>query len=205
MRQVLSGFSALLVIVFFFQSAARAGVNHLDIGASVLGHGLNSVVNDPTGSTGTYGTLYYDLKAQAHFNYASDWDFSPALLYMPDFLLPYKAPSGLSKSTYMILELPATWTPMPTFSLEMGLALMRYTIEGAGGTTVLNNGNSSNSFAVPGSNQTATTIGALLGPSLIYNDFRFTLDLLAESPLSSAKRTLSLMFSINWNCWTFGR
>ena len=195
---------AALIFIFCLQTAAHAGVNHLDVGASVLGHGLNSVVNDPSGTTGTYGTLFYDFKAQAHFNFAPDWDFSPALLYMPDFLLPYNAPNDLSKSTYMILELPATWTPMPAFSLEGGLVLLRYQIEGAGGTVNLNNGNGTNSFAVPGTNSVATTFALMIGPSLIYDDFRFTLDLLAESPLGSTKRTLSLLFSINWNCWNFG-
>lgn len=170
----------------------------------MLSHGLNRQTQQASGDVGFLGTTYYQLYFQTHFGIVGPWQLSPNLSYMPDFLLPRKAPGDTAKTTYLIMGLPLTYQLNSAWDVSGGLALMWYTIKGESGTTTLNNGNGTSTFARPGQISTARTLALTLGGAWNSPAGRFGLDGLIEGFTNSQKRNYSLLLSVSFDLWNWG-
>ncbi|MFZ4403172.1 MAG: hypothetical protein ACOYOK_03645 [Pseudobdellovibrionaceae bacterium] len=181
--------------------AARA--KSLQLGLDVLSHGYNSITKSPSGTKSILGTNYYQLHVQTHFDVSYSWQWSPYLGYMPSSLYARKTPDGGAKTSYIILGLPATYRLSDLVDVNIGPTLLWYNIEGSGGTAVLNNGNGTSTFGLPGRSVSAKTWAAQLGLAANSQDSRAAVDLLIEAPLNSSKRTISFLFTIAFDTWSF--
>ncbi len=79
-----------------------------------------------------------------------------------------------------------------------GLGIMTSYFKGPGGTQVLDNGNSTSTFALPSSTTSSRiyTIGAGCGVYFEKTDLGFTLDLLLEGPLGGKKTAMDTLMSL---------
>lgn len=196
-------FFALFFALFVSPPTMAVQAKSFDVGIAALSHGLNKVAKDSTGKTSILGTTYWNFHFQTHLLLTSDFLFSPAVVWMPDFLYPAKAPGSEIKTSFLILKLPLTYNINNAVDVNGGLALLSYQIKGPGGTTTLSNGNSTSSFALPGETQTPRTVGLLLGAGYNAEPFRVSLETITEGLLSSKKRTFSLMFTFSYSLFKF--
>lgn len=201
MRYFRFSLAALTLVVL--SSSWAAEPRSLSFGLNVLSHGLNRVSHNPSADTSLMGTTYYNLDFQLHV--PTSWQFlwSPRLIWMPDFLLPTKAPGSTVKTSFLILGSPITYAVNSSLDVSGGPALVSYQIHGPGGTTTLDNGNGTSSFALPGNTQTPRTVGLLLGTGYNSGNWRFTGDLLTESLGSAEKRTFSLMLAVAYSLYRY--
>lgn len=120
-------------------------------------------------------------------------------------LLPKKSPEGGSEETHLLLQLPYLGRFGDNFGegleWKAGIVLHQMKIVGKGGTTVLNNGNSSKTFYLPDSTKTVNTVEAELGLAYPFGRVLTEGSLLVEAPFSTSRRSYALFFSF---MYTFG-
>ena len=192
------------LILFVMESTSQAVVpRSFSTGVGFLSHGLNRVAQAPTGETSLLGTSYYNLDFQMHFPLWDEWHFSPRIVWMPEFLYPTRAPNSSVKTSFLILGLPVTYNLSSNFDFSGGLALIQYNIAGPGGTTTLQNGNGTSTFALPGRSESSKTLGLLLGASYNSGSYRVSLDTMTEGATSNSKRTFSLMLTLSYSLFLF--
>lgn len=173
------------------------------LGFDLLSHGLNQVSHDPGANTSLLGTNYLNFHAQVVIPMTDRWAITPQLIGMPSMLFPHKAPDQGSTANYFIIGIPFSYFVNDQLDLLMGVAFMNYTIKGDGGTTVLNNGTSQSTFALPGRTEQARTAALELGVGYKAVNIRWGLETFIESVLSSRRRTYSLMLSAQLDALDF--
>lgn len=201
-KNLVCGLAASFVVASVISSrAAAARAYEVDAGIDVLSHALGKTSSSETGATSFMGPIFINLDFQAHVPIGDGLigvplSVSPRVIWAPSFLLPHKDSGSPVKTTFLIVDLPLVYDFNDSFDFSAGPAYVVYTIAGPGGTTQLNNGNSTSTFALPGDSVSAKTIALMIGTSYKTSDFRFSLDLMSEGFLSSKKRTFSLMGAI---------
>ena len=128
-----------------------------------------------------------------------DWQMGFDLFFSPQIvsslLYPRTSVDSAAKISFTHLVLPVGRTfQSSNFEWSMGPGLMSYEFKGAGGSKILNNGTSTQSFGLPGRTVTSRTVTFNLG--LAYNNLgRWGMDVIVEDAISNTKRAESLFFS----------
>jgi len=186
-----------LFLIFLGLSVANAFVeNSLYMG---IGYYSQNALGKTTSSTNSVpsllGTTSYPLNLKYDWRVSMDWYFSPQVGYTP---MARSASGDSAKITLLYLTLPVGQNLQSGVGTHwdwfFGPGYLQSTIKGAGGTTVLSNGTSTSTFAVPGESVTGQTITFGGGGSYNFGSSRVGLDLILEGLLSN-KRTASFMLS----------
>lgn len=197
-------FFVILCISLAAATAGAGATSTLQVGASLLSHGLNRTTQKASGDTSLLGSTYYQFYFQNHFAINGPWQFSPNVSYMHDSILPTPSAGGTSKNTYFILGLPVTYQLNDRWELAGGPAFLWYTIKGEGGTTTLNNGTGTATFAKPGQSSTSTTLALTFGGGWNWAAGRVGTDFVVEGFTNTQKKTYSLLVSASFNAWSYG-
>lgn len=195
---------AILIVSCLAPFARAAKDSTFQVGANLLSHGLNRETQQASGQTSFLGTTYYQLYFQTHFGVTSTLQFSPNLSYMPDFLLPRKTSDGSVTTSYVILGLPVLYRLNDSWDFGGGPAILWYTVKGSGGTTTMNNGTGTATFARPGQSSTSKTVGLTFGAGWNMSAGRLGADAMIEGLTNSQKRNYSLLFSATYDLWDWG-
>lgn len=199
-----SFFLSFFLTNFILRNQIFAAKSHsVQIGISLLSHGLTKTTQSPSAKADLIGPTYYNFNIQTHFQITQNWLLSPELIYMPNFLLPRQSPDSTVKTSFMILGLPLTHSLNSTLDLDIGPAIVSYEIKGSGGTTTLNNGNGTSTFAIPARSETTRTIGILAGVNFIKIPYYFGLQAMAEGILDSQKKNYSLILKFTTDAFNF--
>ena len=170
------------------------------VGQSILSKSVGKTTSTPTGDASLVGPLYFPTIGQVRFQLNPFFSISPYMGFtvLGYWLLPRKAPDGGSKESVFLLGVPFSG-PIgysKTFEWNGGLGFEVYTIEGAGGTAVLNNGTNTNyTFGLPDASVSSKTFYWILGASALENDMRFGIDMHIHAPLSNTRRSFDFLFS----------
>ena len=188
----------LLSTVFIFPNTSLAFKSK----AASIGFGyysqnvLNKVAQKDDGSTGVLGEPNYPLTLKYDHSLSMDWFMAPQLSYT---ILPRNTPGDSAKIsiTHLVFQFGQNLrgASSSTWDWYIGPGIINYEIKGVGGTTVLNNGTSSATFAQPGRSSTVRKLTSNIGGSINFAQTRIGLDLIIENLASSQKRTESLMLS----------
>ncbi|MDZ4676817.1 MAG: hypothetical protein SGI74_04830 [Oligoflexia bacterium] len=172
--------------------------NSLYLGLGVLTHNLMRVSQNNTGESNFLGPLYYPLLAQTYIDFQNDWFFGPQIGYTA---LPRTAPDGGSKSSFLLINTPLLqhFGENDEWDWSVGPGFIFYIIQGTGGTTALNNGSGTSTFAQPSRTQLASTISLNLGVGYTYEYIHVGIDTITEGVLSSSRRSFSLMLYFTYD------
>jgi hypothetical protein len=155
---------------------------------------LNRSTSKDSGAGDIIGhTALLPLTYTYEMNFGYAWIFSPQFQWT---ILPHD--SSTYTSSMMLANFPVGSALSNSWSWYAGPGLMFYTIKGAGGSKVLNNGTGTATFAVPDRTVTTKTITTDLGMAWKGASQRVAFGTLMESFLStSGKRTYNLY--LNWS------
>lgn len=193
----------LFIVLIFLVTAnsARAFTN----GSFGLGGGyfsqnfMSETTSKDSGEKGFMGTSSNLLLLKYDYGFAGDWFVGPSLDYS---IFPRDTADGNAKVSILHLVLPFGKNfgdaRGNVWDWYAGPGLIRYDIKGAGGTTVMNNGTSTATFARPGGTSSVQKITTNFGASYTFSSNRFGLDFILENLLSQSKRTQSFMLSYNF-------
>jgi hypothetical protein len=179
------------------QEAQAVKEKSLYIGLGLFSHNLTQVTQNSSGEPSFFGPIYYPFLAQSFFKLHDDWYIGPTLGYT---ILPRTSPEGGEKTSFLMVNSPFLrhFGPENKFDWSVGPGFIFYIIQGAG-STVLNNGNGTATFAVPGRTQYSNTISLNLGAGYTVDYIHLSLDTITEGILSSTRRAYSIMFSVTYN------
>ncbi len=142
------------------------------------------------------GETFYPINFQYDYEFLNDWYLGPRLDYT---LMPRKSAGDTAKVTFYHLVFPfgrnISGSSNQVWDWYAGPGLLQYSIQGSGGTTQMNNGTGTATFAVPGDTTTVRKVTMNLGTSLSMQKSRVGFDISFENFFSSSKRTQSLMLS----------
>ncbi|NBQ54403.1 MAG: hypothetical protein EBU49_12615 [Proteobacteria bacterium] len=193
---VVLGFSCTLVGLT--GNALGARPKSIEFGAGGTSYEMLRLTSSPSGKRNTLGTSFYHFHLQYHLPIGKRL-VSPWLHYMPDSLSAVESTSKSSQTSLMALGLPLTTNLTGAFDLGTGPVLLQYTVKGTGdGAEVLNNGEGTATFYQPEKTVSATTFAWQVGSAWNWSSLRTGADVLIHAPLSSAKRSFSLMLTAAW-------
>lgn len=159
---------------------------------------LNRVANKPTGDAGLLGTNAYPLNVKYDWAMSSDWYLATRFSFTP---IARESAEGSAKTTMMHLYFPIGQNFFDRGSSGwewfVGPGIIRYAIQGKGGTTVLSNGTGTATFGLPGKSATVQNITLNTGIGMSYDFSRFGLDVIIEGAMSG-KRSENLMFTYDY-------
>ena len=157
---------------------------------------LNKVANEASGKTGLLGTPNYPFIVRYDYALTSSWFLAPQLNYT---LLPRETKGKGAKVTLTHIVFNFGQNTANGLEWTFGPGILRETIQGKGGTTVLSNGTGSSTFANPGRTVSVQKVTLDIGGAIIAGRLRYGLDLYFVAPFSSKERTQNLMFSITYD------
>lgn len=176
----------------FRNNAFYAGVGYFSQNS------LNHVADKPSGDSGFLGATSYPLNLKYDWGVNFDWFLAAQLSYT---LLPRSSADNSAKTTMMHISFPIGQNFADRMSSHwewsVGPGVIRYTTQGSGGTTTLNNGTSTAVFALPGRSSTIQNITLNGGLAWNVGTSRLGLDLIMEGAMSD-KRSENLMFSYDY-------
>lgn len=159
---------------------------------------LNRVANKPTGDAGFLGTSSYALNLKYDWAMTSDWYLSGRFSYT---LLPRESAGSSAKTTMMHLYFPIGLnfggSSDTHWEWAAGPGLIRYSMQGAGGTQTLSNGTGTATFGLPAKTKTFQNVTLNTGIAFNLGNSRYGLDAIIEGALSS-KRSINLMFCYDY-------
>jgi hypothetical protein len=201
MRNTLSHGLYILVLTGLVSSSALAFKDlGVDFGASTISRGLSKISQNTSGEDRNFlGTMYYSLVLGTSFDLSGDWHLAPDVTYTP---WSRQSPDGGSSETLWTGALPVVYNLSGAdsgFDVEAGPVLMYYTLQGKGGTAVLNNGNGTSTFVLPGTWQTSKTLALQTGAGYSFGANKINLDLITEALLSNSRRQYDLMLTYTYN------
>jgi hypothetical protein len=159
---------------------------------------MNKLSKDKSGSTSFLGETNYMANVKYDWPMTMDWFLAPQLGFTP---IARKTPGDTAEVTLIniaflfgqnLSSMNMTW------DWYFGPGILQQQIKGKGGTTELNNGDSTAIFAVPGRSVTTRKVTTNLGTSWQFGTSRIALDLVFENFLSNNKRTQSLMIGYSY-------
>lgn len=189
----------LIIIFGFMQINPSLAFKNKNFSVGVGYYAQNSfglTAKDEAGKAGFLGPSFTPLNLRYDSNFSSEWFLSPQLSYT---IVPRNLEGSTGKVSFMhfILQFGKNIkdSGSQTWDIYAGPGLIRYDIKGAGGTTVMNNGTSTATFAVPGGSSSVQKLTTNLGTSLSFGKSLFSFDIIVENAFSSKKRTENLMLS----------
>lgn len=186
---------AFLMALLFCVPAAAYKDNSFLVGVGYLSeNALGKTTTSPNSSPGFLGAASYPLNFKYDWNMNFNWFASPQMTFT---LFPRSSAGGSAKVTTLHFVLPfgTNLGTSAEWDWFVGPGLMRRTVEGKGGTTVLSNGTGTATFAMPGESSSSQTITFNTGTSYNWEDHRFALDLIIDGMMSGRKRSMSFMLS----------
>lgn len=192
-QPAVSLFLFLLFCLIPSAAHAKADRNWIDIGFSATSYQLNRQASEDSGKTSVAGTSFYHLYLQGNLPLGKSFGFSPNLRYGSPFTV--KSPDGGSTSSLTALGLPLLYKK-GAFAFGGGPMLLRYEINGKGGTIVMNNGNSQATFGLPGNKVATTTTALTLTSQVDWKSLLFGLDIVIHGMGSAEKRSTSLALAL---------
>ncbi|MFZ3229822.1 MAG: hypothetical protein WA160_06430 [Pseudobdellovibrio sp.] len=191
-------FSKITLLVFFLLSTipAFAFTNKtFSVGFGYYSENfLYKTSQKDDGKTGLLGEPSYPFNFKYDSTLSSDWFISPQLSYS---FLTRATPGDTAKitMTHLVFQFGKNVITTGKWDWYVGPGYMQYIIKGAGGTTVMNNGSTTATFAVPGRSSTIRKLSTNLGGSYVFESSRLGVDLIVENLMSSTKRSQSFMLS----------
>lgn len=186
--------TVLLSIFFSFQSMAYQNQSGYLGLAYVSENSFSKITKSDTGATSFMGTTDIPLMGRMDFNMSKDLFISPRLTYG---LLGRKGSESTITATNLHIYAPIGKNFSGNkYDWGIGPGILRRSLKGKGGTTVLNNGNDTSTFAVPGREVVTQTVTMNFGVSGNFGMITAGADLITEGLASSSKRTYSLMLSL---------
>jgi hypothetical protein len=180
------------------RSALGARPKSIEFGAGGTSYEMLRLTSSPSGKRNTLGTSFYHFHLQYHLPVGRRL-ISPWLHYMPDSLSSVQSTSKSSQTSLMAAGLPMTTNLSGRFDFGTGPVLLQYSIKGTGnGAEVLNNGEGTATFYQPEKTVSATTFAWQVGSAWNWSSLRTGADVLIHAPLSSTKRSFSLMLTAAW-------
>lgn len=157
---------------------------------------INATSQKEDGSSSLIGEPSYPILLKFDRGISSDWFISPQLIYS---ILPRKSAGDTAKVTTIHLAFPFgknfASSSGTRFDWFFGPGLLRYQIDGAGGTTVMSNGTGTATFAVPGRSSTVQKVTGIAGVSMSFDRSRLSAEIIFENLFSNKKRAEDLMVS----------
>ncbi|AZZ36349.1 hypothetical protein CIK05_05940 [Bdellovibrio sp. qaytius] len=197
MRKNLHHVLILSAALFLSAQANAFTANHWWVGLGYYSeNALNKVATDATGKTGFLGTANYPLIVKYDLAAWQSWFVAPQLNYT---LLPRETKGNGAKVTLTHLVFNIGQNTSSDFEWSFGPGILRETIQGKGGTTTLNNGTGTSTFANPGRTVSIHKITLDVGGALTSGRMRYGLDLYFVAPFSSKERTQNLMLSFAYD------
>ncbi|MES2803497.1 MAG: hypothetical protein V4654_13470 [Bdellovibrionota bacterium] len=157
---------------------------------------INEVANNPEGKTGFFGTANYPLTFKYDWAMTQSWFLAPQLNYT---LFPRETKGKGAKVTLTHIVFQFGQNTASGLEWSFGPGILRETIQGKGGTTTLNNGTGTSTFANPGRTVSIHKITLDVGGAIISGRVRYGLDLYFVAPFSSKERTQNLMLSVAYD------
>lgn len=159
-------------------------------------YALNATSQKEDGSGSLLGEPSYPILLKFDHNFSLEWFVSPQLIYG---ILPRKSAGDTAKVTTIQLAFPIGKNFATSSSSRIdwfvGPGLLKYQIDGAGGTTVMSNGTGTATFAVPGRSSTVQKVIAIAGVSISFDRSRLSAEIIFENLFSNKKRAEDLMVS----------
>lgn len=152
----------------------------------------------PDGSSSLLGEASYPLNIKYDYALSTDWFIAPQL---SNTFMPRKSPGNSAKISIMHLFIQIGKNIRSSGSewdLYAGPGYLTQEIVGAGGTTQLNNGTDTATFAVPGNSSTIRKVTVCAGSSISFDHSRFGLDIMFVNFMSNAKRIQNIMLSYSY-------
>jgi hypothetical protein len=158
---------------------------------------LNRTANKESGETSFFGDTLYPLTFKFDYAFSTSWFIAPQLNFTP---LSRKAPADTAQVTLLQLSLlfGKNFESSSSWDWYFGPGILQQTIKGAGGTTLLNNGTSFSTFAVPGRSVDTRKLALIIGSAWTKDRSRWAFDFFIENTFSSSKRAQSMMLSYSY-------
>lgn len=198
----LSIFTSTLLLVGWTALSASAASKH-SVGVGLYHQGLFSVTTSNDASPSFLG----EMVDRPFFSWKSSWPafgpshFTPSLSYT---LLPKSTKDDAADITWLMLTLPLTQPLSSTWNWSYGITYIRQTIDGNGGTVVLNNGTGTATFYRPTGSSTSTLFSADLGLHWLM-DPKYELSFeLKSTGLLSSRRSFNFMIAFHYQLFGGG-
>lgn len=185
-------------LLSLFVACPAVAFNHgaTDVGLGYFSQNvLNKTSQKETGEPGFLGEASYPLTIKRDIAFGGDWYFAPELSYT---LLPRTTPGATAKVTTTHVLFQFGKNAGGDWDWFVGPGIIMYGYKGAGGTTVMNNGTTTATFAVPGKDATVIQVTSNVGGSVTFGTSRIGAELIIENLMSSTKRTQSLMVGYSY-------
>jgi len=152
---------------------------------------VSKITQSQTGAKSMMGTTTTPLLLKYDLMMSGNYFFTPKLAYT---LMSRNGSGSTLKATYWHIMLPfgKNFTGS-SWDWAIGPGIFNRTIQGAGGTTTLNNGTSTSVFAVPGTSTSSQIISFNFLTNYKIGSHHINFDFITEGLLSSDKRTFDLM------------
>ncbi|MCB0422470.1 MAG: hypothetical protein KDD61_15830 [Bdellovibrionales bacterium] len=138
---------------------------------------------------------------KSYFQPFSQTTIAPSLGYT---LLPRKSKDGAAEISLLTLSLPVIHNINNSWDWSYGVSLLRQSIEGAGGTVVLNNGTGTSTFYLPTGTATTQVYSVDVGTSWhITTSSELSFDLRTTGILSN-RRSFFLFIAYHYNLFSGG-
>lgn len=198
LKKIIYPVIALLIALLLNEQAQAFTSGHWWSGLGYYSENvINEVANKNDGSKGFLGTAdNFPLIFKYDWAMTPNWFLAPQLNYTP---IPRETKGGGAKVTIMHLNFKFGQNFSSSFDWSLGPGILRETLKGNGGTTVLENGTSTATFSNPGREVTFQKISLDFGGGFTTGRYHWGLDLFFLSPFSSKERTQNLMFSVTYD------
>lgn len=169
---------------------AEAREHHaLALGSTLIMQNIGRTSGSPSGSSTLIGKVTPTLTAQA-FVGGGEFFLIPAVSFA---VIGTSGADSTVTDRILVVDAVLGMRMNELFDLHAGVGNLFHFVEGAGGTVVLNNGNSVTAFAGPGGSSTSRLfhLRAGLGVSL-FSSSRIDLDTIVTGALSGDRRAINL-------------
>lgn len=186
---------SFVLALSFCSFAASFGGNDFYVGLGLFSDGVLKVSGSARGEKTLLAPFNYPFSFKWGRSLNSDWRLLSSLDYT---LIPRDTAGSGASVNYLFLK--SAFMKQGTGGWEWGLgpALIQSTIQGKGGTTVLNNGNSTSTFANPGGTSSAKIIAAEFVLNWETGKFLISQEFIFEQFFSNDRRSLSYLVSFNY-------
>ncbi|MCM0605877.1 MAG: hypothetical protein KA715_07275 [Xanthomonadaceae bacterium] len=171
-----------------------ASEKKLILGVGLLSQNFSRVSGGVSGNPGL-GTIYPEVHLSYDLFIGAGYSLSPWVLYTPMLRI---SRDGGDTTNVLALALRLKKDLSSSLSANLGVGEFIYRMYGPGGTTTLNNGNSTATFALPSGSVASTLFTVNTGFGFAFSEtWRTDLDMMVVN-LFSAKRAFNAVLSVGY-------